>query len=379
MCGDGRGMVAPGEEPASTPSASIQTRLTLLALAGLSWTLAAVTFLPGNAGQAVTVVSLVIIGAVGWEPLSHACRQLRHKGRPSPVSALTVIVEAAAAYLVLRALDPPGDSVLRHLLYFGFIWLLIRLLIQGVTRVAASPPNPRPSQHVAPRPPTAATAAAAVVAALGLAFTMTTDTTPAPPAPAAAPAPTTTTPTTPTAPTRPPATVNDPTVRVTPIAVHIPKLDANSSLIELGLNANQRMQTPPVTTPMQAGWYEPGPAPGQTGPAVIVGHVDGAHQPGIFYRLHELTPGDHITIDRADHSVVTFVVRRTIYAPKDHFPTMEVYGRTAGPELRLITCGGPFDPTARSYRENMIVFAQLEGQQRPHHPPAPAATTSHRR
>ncbi|WP_241832795.1 class F sortase [Amycolatopsis sp. CB00013] len=116
-----------------------------------------------------------------------------------------------------------------------------------------------------------------------------------------------------------------------------------------------------MTTPMQAGWYEPGPAPGQTGPAVIVGHVDGASQPGIFYRLHELAPGDRVTVERADGSVVTFVVRRTIHAPKDRFPTKEVYGRTAGPELRLITCGGSFDRAARSYRDNVIVFAQLDG------------------
>lgn len=340
----GRGMVAPDEKPATvmTParSASIQTRLTLLALAGLSWTLAAVTILPGNAGHAVAVVSLLVVGAVGWEPLRHACRQLRHKGWPSPVGPLT---EAAAAYLLLRALDPPGDSALRHLLYFGATWFLIRLLIQGVTRAATRP----------------ATVAAAAATALGLALTLTTDTTPSPPPPAT---------TTRAAPTHPPVTVHNPALRVPPTAVHIPKLDANSSLITLGLDANQRMQTPPVTTPMQAGWYEPGPAPGQTGPAVIVGHVDGGHKPGIFYRLHELTPGDHITIDRADHSTVTFVVRRTIHAPKDHFPTMEVYGRTAGPELRLITCGGPFDRAAGSYRDNIIVFAQLEGEQRPQPP-----------
>ncbi|NBH02915.1 class F sortase [Amycolatopsis sp. SID8362] len=166
-----------------------------------------------------------------------------------------------------------------------------------------------------------------------------------------------TAPTTP--PARPVAAVN-PAVRVIPIAVHIPKLGADSSLIKLGLDADQHMQTPPVTTPMQAGWYELGPAPGQTGPAVIVGHIDGASQPGIFYRLHELAPGDRVVVERADTSVVTFVVRRTIHTPKDHFPTQEVYGRTAGPELRLITCGGSFDRAARSYRDNVIVFAQAE-------------------
>jgi sortase (surface protein transpeptidase) len=356
---------------------AVMARLTLLALTGLSWTLPVVTFLPGNAGHAVAVVSIAVVGAVGWETFRDAGRQLRHRDWSNPVGPLIAITEAMAAYLVLRALDPPGDSALRYLIYFGATWLLIRLLIQGVTRVAAPrrhrgarpPTRPRAASRPARRRPAtdaiAATTAAAV-AALGLALTLTTDTTSSPPAPAAAPGTASVAPT-PAHPARSPATVNNPTARVTPIAVHIPKLGASSTLIKLGLDTNQRMRTPPVTTPMQAGWYEPGPAPGQTGPAVIVGHIDGAHQPGIFYRLHELMPGDRITIDRADHSTVTFVVRRTIHAPKGHFPTMEVYGRTTGPELRLITCGGPFDRAARSYRENTIVFAQLQGEQPPHH------------
>lgn len=207
-----------------------------------------------------------------------------------------------------------------------------------------------------PRPAFGAiTATLAAAAALGLVIGLTTDRTPSPAAIASAPG------TTHAAPSASPPLVVDPAIRMAPIAVRIPKIDADSSLIKLGLDANRRMQIPSVATPMQAGWYEPGPAPGQTGPAVIVGHVDGRAQPGIFFRLHELAAGDRVTIERADGSVVTFVVHRTIRVPKDRFPTKEVYGRTGGPELRLITCGGSFDGTARSYRDNVIVFARLEG------------------
>ena len=44
--------------------------------------------------------------------------------------------------------------------------------------------------------------------------------------------------------------------------------------------------------------------------------------------------------------------------PEEGFPTLDVYGDTAGPELRLITCGGPFDASARSYVDNIVVFAR---------------------
>jgi len=47
--------------------------------------------------------------------------------------------------------------------------------------------------------------------------------------------------------------------------------------------------------------------------------------------------------------------------PKSNFPTLEVYGNLDHAGLRLITCGGEFDPDARSYESNVIVFASLSG------------------
>ena len=43
---------------------------------------------------------------------------------------------------------------------------------------------------------------------------------------------------------------------------------------------------------------------------------------------------------------------------KAHFPDQEVYGDRGRPELRLITCGGAYDPTA-GYAANVIAFAHL--------------------
>jgi hypothetical protein len=43
--------------------------------------------------------------------------------------------------------------------------------------------------------------------------------------------------------------------------------------------------------------------------------------------------------------------------PKNQFPTDEVYAPTPNAQLRLITCGGTFDSTRRSYVDNVVVFA----------------------
>jgi sortase (surface protein transpeptidase) len=144
-----------------------------------------------------------------------------------------------------------------------------------------------------------------------------------------------------------------------PVAVRIPKIGAQSSLIQLGLNPDGSVQVPPVSDPMQAGWYAGGAAPDEVGPAVLLGHVDGDQREGIFFRLHELVRGDDVFVTRKDGVVLHFTVTATTEVPKDAFPTQAVYGRTATPELRLITCGGSFDRAAHSYVDNIVVYATL--------------------
>lgn len=150
-----------------------------------------------------------------------------------------------------------------------------------------------------------------------------------------------------------------------PTAVTVPAIGAESTLIPLGLNADRSLQVPPDTQPEQAGWFERGVIPGQPGPAVIAGHVSGrpegvdASIPGVFARLAELGPGDEIIVDRYDAEPLTFVVFAVEQYAKDQYPTAAVYGDVAGTELRLITCGGAFDRAARSYDDNIVVYARI--------------------
>lgn len=160
-----------------------------------------------------------------------------------------------------------------------------------------------------------------------------------------------------------------------PTAITIPKLGVTSSLIPLGLGANGELVPPPVTEPMQAGWYAGKDSrvpegdgdeiqPGEPGPAVVAGHVDGVvngrkGQPGIFARLHELAPGDEILVDRDGQTQLRFVVTEVQRYPKAAFPTQRVYGPTERPELRLITCGGAFDRSSGHYVDNVIAWATL--------------------
>jgi sortase (surface protein transpeptidase) len=145
-----------------------------------------------------------------------------------------------------------------------------------------------------------------------------------------------------------------------PVALAIPAIDVQTDLMSLGLNGDGTVEVPPLQEDDRAGWYEPGPEPGAVGPAVVLGHVDSAEWgPGVFFDLGALEQGNEISVTRADGTVAVFAVDRVERHPKDDFPTIEVYGNTADPQLRLITCGGDFDSGARSYEDNVVVFATL--------------------
>lgn len=100
-----------------------------------------------------------------------------------------------------------------------------------------------------------------------------------------------------------------------------------------------------------------GPAPGDPGPVVILGHLDTIAGPAVFGRLSALRPGDEIAVERESGVVVRFRVQRVVSYPMDHFPTADVYGLTTGPELRLITCTGWYSLSSRRYSNNLVVYA----------------------
>jgi sortase (surface protein transpeptidase) len=144
---------------------------------------------------------------------------------------------------------------------------------------------------------------------------------------------------------------------VVPVRVRIPAIGVDSRLARLGTEASGALLPPADFA--QAGWFAGGPAPGGVGPAVLAGHVDSFRGPAVFFRLSRLHSGDDVLVTRADGTTLRFTVTRTARYPKSAFPTAEVYGPAADAELRLITCGGRFDSSRRSYVDDVVVFARL--------------------
>jgi sortase (surface protein transpeptidase) len=144
-----------------------------------------------------------------------------------------------------------------------------------------------------------------------------------------------------------------------PVHIAIPAIGVDSVLGQVDLLSDGTLAAPSHAD--QPGWYRRGPTPGQTGPAVIVGHLDSATGPAVFYRLSSLRAGDLVEVGREDRSLVRFRVQRLATYSTDGFSTAEVYGATSAPELRLITCGGSYSLSRRQYVANVVAFASFAG------------------
>jgi hypothetical protein len=150
-----------------------------------------------------------------------------------------------------------------------------------------------------------------------------------------------------------------------PVELSIPAIGVSTSIMNLGLNADSTVQTPPLSRNSVAGWYEFSSTPGSAGSSVLLGHVDSAaYGAGVFFRLGALNPGDEVDVRRQDGIVAVFRIDRVSEFPKSQFPTDQVYGATSYAALRLVTCGGSFDSATGNYRDNIIAFASLVSSRR---------------
>ncbi|TCK26435.1 class F sortase [Pseudonocardia endophytica] len=151
----------------------------------------------------------------------------------------------------------------------------------------------------------------------------------------------------------PPSSTRTPVV---PAQLDLPARSVTAPVDPVGTDPSGGMVVPEQVRTV--GWWAPGVLPGgSVGSAVIAGHVDSRAQGvGVLSVLPQLTQGEPVLVRDATGRTATFrVAARREYGKYD-LPR-DVFRRDGAPQLVLITCGGRFDPAARSYESNIVVYA----------------------
>jgi hypothetical protein len=138
----------------------------------------------------------------------------------------------------------------------------------------------------------------------------------------------------------------------TPVRISIPAADVNAAVQPVG-ERDGTMEVPPVG---RAGWFDAGPRPGEPGRAVVIGHLDTRHGPGLFAKVPSLSPGTDIKVLDRRGGVHRYSVVGSAQVSKDRFPVSNVYGAAKAPVLVLVTCGGPY--RHGHYQDNVLLYAR---------------------
>jgi LPXTG-site transpeptidase (sortase) family protein len=136
----------------------------------------------------------------------------------------------------------------------------------------------------------------------------------------------------------------------------IPKIGVNAPFTVKQVGTDGQMPNPNGPEDVAyydfAQWNDLGGTPGKGGNIVVAGHVDYIrYGPAVFWRLHELEPGDTIEIQMADGTSATYKVefnKQVDASSQDWSPIVEA---TTDESITLITCGGDFSAGHYSNRE----------------------------
>ncbi|BDH70189.1 MULTISPECIES: class F sortase [Streptomyces] len=142
-----------------------------------------------------------------------------------------------------------------------------------------------------------------------------------------------------------------------PARLRIPRVGVHTEVETVGLDKDGSIGMPEDAD--HTGWYSGSASPGSGGNAVMVGHVDSATGPAVFYGLDAVSAGDTIVVERRGAGPVRYTVTAKAVHPADAFPSAEVYRPTLTPRLTLLTCAD-WDSESRTYRSNLVVTAVLD-------------------
>jgi LPXTG-site transpeptidase (sortase) family protein len=139
-----------------------------------------------------------------------------------------------------------------------------------------------------------------------------------------------------------------------PVHISIGRLHVSASVVPVASTLTGQLDVPDSAA--LVGWYRHSAVPGEAGAVVLAAHVDLHGVRGVFFDLVELRKGDRISLQSAGGARSYRVVAKKQVAKTD-VSDAGIFDTSGPARLVLVTCGGSFDRSARSYRDNVVVTA----------------------
>lgn len=143
--------------------------------------------------------------------------------------------------------------------------------------------------------------------------------------------------------------------RAVPTSISIEGIGvAEAPVVDVGVEENGDMEIPGAK---DVGWYRFNPTPGEPGSSVLAAHISYNGTPGVFRYLADVEIGERVVVAFDDGTTSEFEIVELAQYDKDELPDDRVFAKDGDPVLTLITCGGDFNRSLRSYEDNVIAYA----------------------
>lgn len=143
-----------------------------------------------------------------------------------------------------------------------------------------------------------------------------------------------------------------------PARLLIPALGIDAPIEAVGQDENGLMDVPSSVDAVA--WYTGGPQPGESGNAVMAGHLDDYKgRPAVFWELDKLKPGDEVVVRSGNEDEVRFEVMSVEEYDADAAPMVRIFGIDFERDLNLITCAGAWDAKTNLYERRVVVYTRL--------------------
>ncbi|MSR78740.1 MAG: class F sortase [Candidatus Taylorbacteria bacterium] len=138
----------------------------------------------------------------------------------------------------------------------------------------------------------------------------------------------------------------------------IPAIGVNTLIQSVGVDTVGRMGLPSNFTDVS--WYKYGPRPGDSGSAVIAGHLDTAVDTNaVFADLSILKEGDLISIiDKTGQEILFKIIGKEVY-DEDKAPLEKIFNQSGSARrLNLVTCDGTWNPKTKNYSQRLVIYSE---------------------
>jgi hypothetical protein len=142
-----------------------------------------------------------------------------------------------------------------------------------------------------------------------------------------------------------------------PVRIQVPSLRIDAPVIASAIDLKQGVLGVPADI-HKTGWWADGATPvDSTGTVLIAGHVDSAAAgAGAFFPLKQARRGTLVQVTTAAGQTKTYKVVSVETMLKENLPT-RIWSQKGRNHLVVVTCGGPFDPATKHYRDNVVITA----------------------